>query len=328
MRCDRLIPKDRKEKLHSSLTSDETSKLEVLLAVARIKGALLSAEDVDELTGLLTSRSDLDSIWKAPSLDSRYGLRESFVVNKDWDNGEIAADTVEDSNQRRARAERYIAHAGEFSLFSGKRWVRVLSVAGSASYESASENDDVDIFCITEQDSLWIYLTKALILARVFRIVRPESPRFCFSCAFDEQYAVKLFSAPNDALFARDALTIKTLQGSSFYDSLLRRGQWISDYFPKLHQTRKALQVDTQKGNGVSPSTLGRKVLNRFLFLTVGNYVKVKSILLNRRLRKWGIVDSFFTVESSCDHCVFESQGYRNLRRVYSKFKPYSAKHP
>lgn len=307
------------------MTADEISKLEVLLAVAREKGALLSAEDVDELTGLVTKRFDFDSICKqVPNLDSRFDRREGFLIEKNEKNGRASAEAVEDSSQQRARAERYIRWASEFSVLSGQRWLRVLSVAGSASYKAASENDDIDIFCITEKESLWIYLTKALILARVFRMFRPKSPRFCFSCVLDEQYAMKLFSAPNDALFARDALTVKVLQGSSFYDSLLQSAQWISDYFPKLHRTRKARPVNPVKTIGVSWQTAGRKALNHFLFLTVGNYVRVKSILLNRKLRKGGFHDSTFTVESNRDHCIFESQSYRNLRRIYSEFRPSS----
>jgi hypothetical protein len=202
-----------------------------------------------------------------------------------------------------------------------------LSVAGSTSYKTTSENDDIDIFCVTEKDSLWIYLTKALLLARVFKLVRPRSPRFCFSCVLDEEYARRLFASPSDALFARDALTAQVLRGSLFYDGLLRKGQWLSDYFPKLHRLRKAQHVETPKETGVTPSTVARKALNHFLFLTVGNYVRLKSILLNRKFRKAGRPDSFFTIISSRDHCIFESQGYQKLRRIYSELKPYSAAH-
>jgi hypothetical protein len=308
-------------------TTDEISRVELLLAIARAKGSLLSAKDIDELTGLLPAGADLGSIWKqTPSLNSRYEVKGGLLVERRSSNNQASSGTIDDQKWRRARAERYIEYAREFSLLSGKTWIRVLSVAGSTSYKATSENDDIDIFCVTERDSLWIYLTKALLLARVFKLVRPGSPRFCFSCVLEEDYARRLFASPNDALFARDALTAQVLRGSLFYDGLLRRGQWLSDYFPKLHGLRKAQHVGTFEDTKVTRPTAARKALNHFLFLTVGYYVRLKSILLNRRFRRTGRLDSLFRVISNPDHCIFESQSYRKLRGIYSDFKPYSAK--
>jgi hypothetical protein len=316
------------EPMGLSSPTDEVSRVELLLAIARVKGSVLSAKDIDELTGLLSAGSDLGSIWnRIPSLDSRYEFQGGLLIEKHMQSSQARTVTLEDSNQQRVRAERYVEYAREFSLLSGKRWIRVLSVAGSTSYKTTSENDDIDIFCVTERNSLWIYLTKALLLARVFKLVRPRSPRFCFSCVLDDGYARRLFASPNDALFARDALTAQVLQGSLFYDGLLQRAQWLSDYFPKLHRLRKAQQGETLEETEVIQPAVARKALNHFLFLTVGSYVRLKSILLNRKLRKTRRPDSLFTVISGRDHCIFESQGYQQLRRMYGEFRPYSAEH-
>ena len=309
-------------------SSDNVSRVELLLAVARMKGSLLSAKDIDELTSLLPAGSDLRSTWtQIPSLDSRYAIQGDLLLEKQAEGSKALGATLESANQRRVRAERYFEHASEFSALSGKRWIRVLSVAGSTSYKFTSENDDIDIFCVTEKNSLWIYLTKALLLARVFKLLRPRSPRFCFSCALDEEYARRLFASPHDALFARDALTAQVLQGSVFYDDILRKSHWLSDYFPKLHRLRKTQPIARPEDSRANGPTVARKALNRFLFLTVGNYVRLKSILLNRRLRRTRRLDSLFRVICSPDHCIFESQSYQELRRIYSQFKPYSAGH-
>jgi hypothetical protein len=309
-------------------SATEVSKVELLLAIARAKGSLLSTKDIDELTGLVPAGADLGSIWKQiPSLGSRYEVKEGLLVERRASNNQASSGAIEDQKWRQARAERYIEYAREFSFLSGKTWIRVMSVAGSTSYKATSENDDIDIFCVTEKDSLWIYLTKALLLARIFKLIRPGSPRFCFSCVLDEDYARRLFASPNGALFARDALTAQVLRGSLFYDGLLRRGQWISDYFPKLHGLRKAQHVKTFEDTNVTRHTVARKALNHFLFLTVGYYVKLKSILLNEKLRRTGQLDSLFRVISSSEHCIFESQSYQELRRIYSELKPYSAEY-
>jgi hypothetical protein len=319
----------KEETVGFSSTTDEVSRVELLLAIARAKGSLLSAKDIDELTGLFPAGADLGSIWnQIPSLDSRFEVKGGLLVERKVSNNQASSGAIEDQKWRRARAERYIEYAREFSLFSGKTWIRVLSVAGSTSYKATSENDDIDFFCVTEEDSLWIYLTKALLLARIFRLVRPGSPRFCLSCVLDENYARRLFASPNDALFARDALTAQVLRGSLFYDGLLLRGQWLSDYFPKLYGLRKAQHVGTFEDTNVTRPIVARKALNHFLFLTVGYYVRLKSILLNRKLRRAGRLDSLFRVISSPDHCIFESKSYLALRRIYGEFKPYSAEYP
>jgi hypothetical protein len=317
------------ERMGFSSPTDEISRVELLLAIARAKGSLLSVKDIYELTGLLPAGADLGSIWnQIPSLDSRYEVKGGLLVERRASNNQASSGAIDDQKWRRARAERYIEYAREFSFLSGKRWIRVLSVAGSTSYKATSENDDVDIFCVTEKDSLWIYLTKALLLARVFKLVRHPAPKFCFSCVLDEDYARRLFASPNDALFARDALTAQVLRGSLFYDGLLRRGQWLSDYFPKLHGVRRAQHVGTFEDANITRPSSARKALNHLLFLTVGNYIRLKSILLNRKLRRTGRLDSLFRVIRGPDHCIFESQSYQELRRIYSEFKPYSARHP
>jgi hypothetical protein len=307
---------------------DEVSRIKLLLAVARVKGSLLSTKEIEELTSLLPNGFDLGSIWnQIPSLGSRYELQAGLLIEKQPSYRQALSKTLNDSSQRRARAERYVDYARQFALLSGKRWIRVFSVAGSTSYKAPSAYDDIDIFSVTENGALWIFLTKALLLARVLKLIRPRSPRFCFSCMLDEEYARRLFASPKDALFARDALTAQVLEGSSFYDGLLLGGRWLSDYFPKLHKLRTARHVETEKVVTVTCPTATRKVLNHFLFLTVGNYVRLRSNLLNRKFRKIGRHDSFFRIISGRDHCIFESQSYQELRRIYGEFKPHSAAH-
>lgn len=305
-------------------TSDELSRIEVLLAIARVKGSPLAIKDIDELTDF-TPGSNFRSIWdRFPSLESRYKSVGGLLIEKDAKSGLAGDMTLDDSTRRRARAEEYVRYAREFCFLSGKKWVRVFSVAGSTSYKGASENDDVDIFCVTEDDSLWIYLTKTLLLARAFKLIRPKSPRFCFSFALEEGYARMLFASPHDALFARDALTIQVLHGSSFYNALLRTGQWISDYFPRSSMLRNAQSSKKPEERSATRLTAPWKALNIFLFLTVGNYIRLKSIFLSRKLTKRGQHDSVFRMICSRDHCIFESRGYQGLRRMYGGIEPYT----
>ena len=89
-----------------SSPTDEVSRVELLLAIARVKRSLLSAKDIAELTGLLPAGSDLGSTWnRFPSLDSRYALQRGLLIEKHVKNSQALTETLEDSNQRRARAQ-------------------------------------------------------------------------------------------------------------------------------------------------------------------------------------------------------------------------------
>jgi len=119
------------EPMGFSSPTDEISRVELLLAIARTKGSLLSAKDIDELTDLLPAGADLGSIWKqTPSLDSRYEVKGGLLVERRASNNQASSGAIEDQKWRQARAERYIEYAREFSFLSGKTLIRLLSVAG------------------------------------------------------------------------------------------------------------------------------------------------------------------------------------------------------
>jgi hypothetical protein len=136
----------------------------------------------------------------------------------------------------------------------------------------------------------------------------------------DEEYARKLFASPNDALFARDALTAQVLQGSLFYNWLLRRSRWLSNYFPKLYQRRTSEEVGEVNEEETAEYSVFPRLLNMFLFLTVGNYIRLKSAVLNWKLNRRAETEFRFKLKIGTDHCIFESLRYLKLRDMYRQF--------
>ncbi|MDA4131857.1 MAG: hypothetical protein OK454_01850, partial [Thaumarchaeota archaeon] len=142
------------------------------------------------------------------------------------------------------------------------------------------------------------------------------SPPFCFSYVIDEERARTEFGEAKDGLFARDALSAHVLAGRDFYRSLLIAGSWMQGYFPRMY-ARRVVNRDAD-GRPATPRA-GSALLNSFLFYSVGTYVRMKAALLNRQYRRRGETSAVFQSRIGKDHCVYESNRYRRLRRMYSK---------
>ena len=151
-------------------------------------------------------------------------------------------------------------------------------------------------------------------MARVFSFISSQSPPICFSCVMDERFARSTFSDVQGPLFARDALETKVIKGYDVYQSLMRMAGWISIYYPAAYEPSEYSGIPILITN--RPSGLER-VLNIFMFATVGSYLKLKSTLLNRKLyaarRTWDVFD----IKCEEDHLIYESRRYVSMKQRY-----------
>ncbi len=295
-------------------------EIQLLSSIARTNGSHISLRDIATLTSTSFSERELEEAWSSnPTLSSAYEVKQDRVLERrNRSTAELLGEIREES-EKQIRAAEYITFARGFQSWCKGKQSKLLSVSGSTSYLSPSRTDDLDFFAIARQDSLWIFLTRALILARFFRALHRGAPRICFSYAIDEGFAEREFAPSNDPLSARDALTTLVVYGSEFYTRLLRRNSWISNYFPRLYRQRtgnSGLEAELDR----TPSSTGRKFLNLLLFYIVGGYIQIRSALLNRKLLMQGKTSSIFSVKMGRDRLIFESTRYSNLRRMYHQF--------
>jgi len=166
---------------------------------------------------------------------------------------------------------------------------------------------------------MWLFLTRSLLFARVFRFLKRDSPSLCFPCSMDEGFAEKLFNGTRDALFARDALKVHVIQGAQFYNNLLRTNGWLSKYFPELYRAKvEANSITTTSPSNQEPSII-RKVANLFLYSTVGNYLMLKANLRKRRTAKEGVRARIVSSRIGKDCCIYESAHYIEMRHMYAR---------
>jgi hypothetical protein len=224
---------------------------------------------------------------------------------------------AEAESRRVARAN--LGHASDFASFMHPSPFEMVAVSGSTSYGSASRSRDLDLYCVAPAGRLWLSLAHALIMARMFALLRRDSPKVCLSCVMDENYAEAAFASQRDALFARDALEAKVVKGAGFHRRMLGRASWIAEFYPHAYAALAA--------TGPTPPRIHKRsvldsVLNRFLFLTVGGFIRLKSKILNRRLVAAGRIDDLFTVRRGEDHLIYESSRYAEMRGEYRVVLP------
>ncbi len=159
------------------------SNLKLFCDVALENGSPVSLKDLIGLTSIDFTEEELANSWENYFELSRYRVASGVVLKRVDDQKKL-----EGWISRYERANSNIAYAQEFGALLGKRdsSFKVLSISGSTSYLSVSETDDLDFFCIARSGSMWNSFVRALILARVFRLARKNSPWLCLSYVSDE----------------------------------------------------------------------------------------------------------------------------------------------
>lgn len=178
---------------------DEAQR-EAVLAYVRIaaaSGALLSLKDLVELLGVDATEKELEDIISTDRfLSSRVSIWSGLVLMSEGGaSREGALVATENEGKRRRRA---IANVEDATIFSRPltRDAPMVAVAGTNSYLSAGEGDDIDFYCITKTDGMWAFMLKALLLSRVSSATKKSAPPFCFSFVLDERRARDELSRP------------------------------------------------------------------------------------------------------------------------------------
>lgn len=297
------------------LSEEKIRQIRVFCDVAEANGSHLTLKELIALLSLDMSESQLSENWRKFEGLEGYSVASGFIIHRK----QLASDLgiIQDEyRSNRARAVSNVEFSHRFASLCNSVNVRVLSVSGSTSYQSVAKGGDLDFFSIMNADSLWPSFVKFLLLARAFRLVHHGSPSICLSYVADERFAIREFTKPQDALFARDAIYTSVLRGKKYYARLLKSSSWMSRYFPMLYEQR-VQAVEQEIGPPIKTSLLAR-IENLFVYFITGRYIRLKSHLLNRRYAKEKKWNSLFRVRIGADHCIYESERYLGLRQMYS----------
>jgi hypothetical protein len=297
--------------------------IDILCQVAEMNGDKLYVSDLGQLLPIEAELDEFEhAILRSVFLSSKYAIVDGLLTAKKT--GSLPVGYLDKAKRAKMLlAMEHIEYGRRFAAFFIRdNNVKMIAVSGSTSYLSVSKSDDLDFFCITGDNSLWIFITQALLLGRFIRLIDRATPALCFSYVLGESRVKENFRTQRDGLLARDTLATKVLKGTQYYRSLLGQNRWLSVFFPRIYETK--LSEDSEesvwKKNASSRMEGGlTRVLNLLLYHTVGNYIKLKSRLLNSKLRSKGRGRSFTALIEKDKH-VFESDYYTELRRVYANY--------
>ncbi len=292
--------------------------LSVVLKVAQLHGSPVALSDLVKLLPADMATKDIEVAFETlPTLPGNYVLKDGLLVP--------GAGNHPLSNDFSRNLQHSIANikvARWLSSALGSRQALTIAVSGSTSYKAASPRDDLDLFCVTRSHTMWLFLAKALLLARASMVFGRSDAPICVSCLMDEGYAKSLFAKDGGALFARDALVVEVVLGHDQYASLLDSAPWMKKYFPKLYAGRST--NSSIRANSRTKSLSWSRCVNLFLFITLGSYIRAKARFHNHVLARQGKSMSLFRARVGPDHLIYESAKYTRLKEIYKDIRPSS----
>lgn len=130
--------------------------------------------------------------------------------------------------------------------------IEYIGVSGSLSMNNASISDDIDLFFITKNNSLWItrfFVNTALLITRQKRSrgIHNFRDKICPNMFIEASKLI--FTEKRRSLYtAHEIIQLKTLfDRGDFYSQLLSRNKWIEVFFPNLkiafHKRKKSLGI-------------------------------------------------------------------------------------
>jgi len=206
-------------------------------------------------------------------------------------------------------------------------FIRTVAVTGSVAYGSADTWDDIDLFIITKRNRLWLTAFITLVFVRLTKLLglcAPHLSLFCLSYVHDERgFADESQRNRTNPLFARELLKAKPVVGADYYGRLLERNKWVADIYSTPY-ARRLRGLNAANGSlGVDrDSRLFSFVLNwaeciAFPFLS--RYLRVRAYLTNLKLKSQGQGLRVFEPKMSKVSCIYTSNFYEWLLRLWGE---------
>lgn len=108
---------------------------------------------------------------------------------------------------------------------------------------------------------------------------------------------------------------MKVISGYATYHAILENEPWMRSYFPAFYDRR--LRESGSLGGPHPTLGKGYRVVNSFLFLTLGSYLSLKAWTLNRRLAKQGRSGAVFKTWIEPGRLEYASRRYVELGKMY-----------
>ncbi len=196
-----------------------------------------------------------------------------------------------------------IDDALKFSSLLKTPAVLFAGVTGSVSYVPREE-DDVDMFIISQENQLWRCMFRAYLARFLAR-----TKEVCLSLNMDVGYAKSMFASMNDPLKASDSVHVIPVIGADLYGSLLGSSGFISERYPEKANAGTIPDKFLRTG-------LFGMALEAGAFLVLAPVVLMKAMIVNWKRAHTDPVMTYRLVLGR--HCLyFDNLRYRAIREQY-----------
>jgi hypothetical protein len=289
-------------------------KIECLALIAAARGSSISSAETLLLlpSGTFESIEELESFVETdPSLSGQLVVHCGQIVFRNGGNFGVR---VPQLNLSVGRSQVAKSFTDRFAALCP--WIRFVGISGSTAYAAAKPSDDIDLFIVTRRNRVWITLLVGMTAARIHRMKDPTRPVLCLNRILEEDVCRDEFRKPQDALFAREALSLRVLEGFTFYRELVESAPWMKRIFPELY--RKATVVDAGRSQ-VARRDRGRlwSFANVAAFTVLAAYLPIVGLWRNRRLVRQGNLTARYRTIIERGFFAYESRKYENLRQTY-----------
>lgn len=211
------------------LTPLERAILLTVLYADLFDYALTRKELLERLIGTTASPARVEAA--TSRLGARYlRISDEFVV---WKGRE---GLIELRHLRRRAAPDLWAGARRYGRWLARvPFVRMVAVSGSLALENARPDSDVDLFCITEANRLWL---ARLFIVPLSRITKRFPGLFPLYLCPNYILSTSALEVPDRNLFtAHEVTQAIPVWGGSTFRSFLAANPWVVDYLP--HRSRR-----------------------------------------------------------------------------------------
>ena len=232
-------------------------------------------------------------------------------------------ETLPDLGARQERTRTRLQAATEFveglpPLFQA--CLCLAAVTGSTAYGNPAPEDDIDLFLVTREGSLWIFLLGAFLYTRTRRskFSAKTAPEYRLNFALEESALPAEFTEPQGFLFARETLMMRPVRGDGRLRAILMEAPWLQREIPGLYTRR--LQELSPSSPTTRPRPLGWavRIANGMIFPWLAAYLHGKGLLQNHDHRRRGRPDSTFRLETTLHRLAVRSRKYDRLIALYA----------
>src|SRR3989344_2034356 len=145
---------------------------------------------------------------------------------------------IQDREKKQKVAERKLDKAGKICrLLSYMTGIKLIGISGSLSMKNSSDNDDIDLFIITEKNSLWLtrFLTSLLLVLmgeKRDRFGILVKDKICLNM-FISQNCLTIQEKDRNLFTAHEIIQMKTIINKEYtYQRFILSNLWILEYMP------------------------------------------------------------------------------------------------